>query len=68
MKLLTRVLTIVLIVACIAAFFLDWKEWVLPIAAIACVMFFIGLRADLVKTRDESVREATESEESETQM
>jgi len=70
MKLLTRIITIVLCIACVTVFYLDLKEWVLPIAAIACVSFFLGMRSDLVMIRDSSrvEAEATDAEDSETHI
>jgi len=68
MKLLTRLITIVLCIACVTVFYLDLKEWVLPIAAIACVVFFIGMRSDFVKTRDAAMEQATDTDDSETHI
>jgi heme O synthase-like polyprenyltransferase len=67
MRLASRIIALALCVACVVAFYLGLTQWVLPIAAIACVSFFLGLRSEFVKTRDESLREATEGADSETQ-
>jgi hypothetical protein len=70
MKLLSRVITILLCIACVTVFYLDFREWVLPIAAIACVSFFLGMRSDLVMIRDSAraEAEATDSEDPETHI
>ena len=70
MKLLSRVITILLCIACVTVFYFDLREWVLPIAAVACVSFFLGMRSDLVMIRDSAraEAEATDAEDPETHI
>lgn len=67
MKVLSRIVSIALAIACVAAYHLEHAEWMLPLAALACVAFFLGMRSDLVKSRDSAIAEATSEDSSETQ-
>lgn len=67
MKTISRIVAVALAIACVAAYYLGHSDWMLPIAALACVAFFLGVRFDLVKTRDRALAEATSDDDSETQ-
>jgi hypothetical protein len=67
MKLAYRVTALALCAVGLGAYTLGHTEWLLPVAALACVTFFLGLRSEFAKTRDESLAEATDDAASETQ-
>jgi len=67
MKLASRIIALTFCAGGLIAFYSGLTQWVLPMAAVACVSFFLGLRSDFVKTRDDSLSEATDGTASETQ-
>ena len=68
MKTISRIVAVALAVMCVVAYYLGHSDWMLPIAALACVAFFLGVRLELVKTRDRALAEATSDDDSETQV
>ena len=68
MKTISRIVAVVLAVLCVVAYYLGHSDLMLPIAALACVAFFLGVRFELVKTRDRALAEATSDDDSETQV